>query len=144
MDCSEEDTDIVNKVSKVFIRKYTHARIGGFISGQAQKRAEKTGKRFKGGSNLRDNLYNITGTGKKGNSGNVTSKVSRAAGRRGGNRRGIQTEGARCTRGTGGGSPSSRQPSTVHGKGRGSRGGRARGGIKGKSTRGRGRGLRKA
>jgi hypothetical protein len=42
---------------KVFVRKYTHARIGGFISGNVQKRAEKMGKRDKGGANLRDKLY---------------------------------------------------------------------------------------
>ena len=63
--CSDDcDRSTANTIGKVFVRKYTHARINGFITGHAQRKAEKAGKRIKGGANLRENLYNVSGTAK--------------------------------------------------------------------------------
>ncbi|XP_074651600.1 uncharacterized protein LOC141906253 [Tubulanus polymorphus] len=42
-----------------FLRKYTHARINGIIKGIYEKKVEKSGKRLKGGSSLRETLYNL-------------------------------------------------------------------------------------
>lgn len=63
--CSQIKTvgkvEAINTVIKTFVRKYTHARVGGHIRGTAERDAEKKGVRSKGGSSLRDKLYNITG-----------------------------------------------------------------------------------
>lgn len=59
----EMDRDLSSLVSdfmKTFVRKYTHARIQGFIKGEAERKTEKNGSRFKGGSNLRDKLYSMS------------------------------------------------------------------------------------
>ena len=42
---------------QVFIRKYTHARIGGGIKRSFECQVEKTGKGGKGAAGLRDTLY---------------------------------------------------------------------------------------
>ncbi len=57
---SSDDTGTINAVSAMFIRKYTHARIGGYIRGRQEKNAERFGHRGKGGAGLRDKLYVMT------------------------------------------------------------------------------------
>ena len=58
-------TKVIKTVCSTFIRKYTHARVGGHIRGKAEREAEKRGVRSKGGSSLRDKLYNVCGKEKK-------------------------------------------------------------------------------
>lgn len=55
----EEYAVHAENISSDFVRKYTHARIGGFISGQYQRHMEKKGKRTLGGASLRDSLYSF-------------------------------------------------------------------------------------
>ena len=57
LDASPHD---VNFVCRMFIRKYTHARIGGYIKGQHEKVMESKGIRAKGACSLRDKLYNVS------------------------------------------------------------------------------------
>lgn len=71
----------VRKTIKIFIRKYTHARIGGFVRGEYDAQVEKTGKRSRGGSTLRDTLYNVTGTRGGNESGGNRTKRGRGRGR---------------------------------------------------------------
>lgn len=52
-------------IMKTFVRKYTHARVGAFISGKVQQEKEKKGKRTLGGASLRDTLYTVTGPSSK-------------------------------------------------------------------------------
>jgi hypothetical protein len=52
--------EAINAVCETFIRKYTHARIGGHIRGKAEREAERKGVRSKGASSLRDKLYNVS------------------------------------------------------------------------------------
>lgn len=79
--CSDDqEQSTANTIAKVFVRKYTHARINGFITGHAQRKAEKAGKRIKGGANLRENLYNVSGTGKgKGGKKSASSEYSHSS-----------------------------------------------------------------
>lgn len=59
------DSQNIQTVVETFIRKYTNARIGGFVKGGAERHAEKKGQRFKGGGTLREKLTHVAGT--KGN-----------------------------------------------------------------------------
>ena len=52
-------------VCTTFVRKYTHARIGGHIRGRQERVSEKRGIRSKGGCSLRDKLYNLKEDKKK-------------------------------------------------------------------------------
>ena len=47
-------------VVRTFVRKYTNARIGGYVAGGVQRNAESKGQRVKGGGNLREKLTHIT------------------------------------------------------------------------------------
>ena len=63
----EETKSILQDTAAVLIRKYTHARIGGFVKGEYDQAVEKSGGRSKGGAGLRDKLYSLSGqTGKRG------------------------------------------------------------------------------
>ena len=62
----------VHALMSMFMRKYTHARIQGFIKGESERKAEKDGHRIKGGSNFRDKLYHIS-------SGNTNKSPNRMA-----------------------------------------------------------------
>ena len=57
-DCTEEQ---MREFVKVFIRKFTNARLGGYVKAEGDRMAEQKGCRGKGGANLRDRLYNTTG-----------------------------------------------------------------------------------
>ena len=46
-------------VINTFIRKYVHARIGGYVSGRAGRQAEKKGARSRGGGTLREKLTHV-------------------------------------------------------------------------------------
>ena len=48
-------------VVKTFIRKYTHARIGGFVKGGTERNMERKGHRSKGGGTLREKLTHVAG-----------------------------------------------------------------------------------
>ena len=50
----------IPQLMRTFTRKYTHARIQGFIKGEYNRKSEKAGSRSKGGANLRDHLYNVS------------------------------------------------------------------------------------
>ena len=49
----------LENLAKLFIRKYTNARIGGDIRNRGHRMAEDKGQRGKGGAGLRDELYFI-------------------------------------------------------------------------------------
>jgi hypothetical protein len=52
---------LVKSMCETFIRKYTHARIGGLIRGEYDQHVEEMGGRSKGGAGLRDKLYTMEG-----------------------------------------------------------------------------------
>ena len=60
------DEKLLKTVCATFVRKYTHARVGGHIRGKQEKLSEKRGVRSKGGCSLRDKLYNLSGKKEKG------------------------------------------------------------------------------
>jgi urate oxidase len=62
---SDTTEDHIKAVCTTFVRKYTHARVGGHIKGRQERNAEKRGVRAKGGCSLRDKLYNLS-SGTKG------------------------------------------------------------------------------
>ena len=62
---SDNNEKPLEKVCKTFVRKYTHARLGGHIRGRQEQQAEVKGHRSKGGSTLRDKLYHTSGAATK-------------------------------------------------------------------------------
>jgi hypothetical protein len=56
---------VIKLVCSTFVRKFTHARIGGFIKGVEEREVEKKGCRSKGGCSLRDKLYSCSRSKKK-------------------------------------------------------------------------------
>ena len=56
-----QNTDETRLVLSAFLRKYIHARIGGYITGHASRRAELKGSRNKGGGTLREKLTHVVG-----------------------------------------------------------------------------------
>lgn len=61
----KKDDTIRKEICETFVRKYTHARLGGFIKGRQEQLVEGKGSRSKGGSGLRDKLYHSTNTKKR-------------------------------------------------------------------------------
>lgn len=118
--CGIEPDERVSKfLCQTFIRKYTHARIGGFIRGEYDAHVEAMGGRSKGGAGLRDKLYSVSGQGR--------GVRGRARGKNAGAR-----SGRSCSRGHGRG-----ESSSLQGRGSGTSGsGRGRGRGRGKRPRG--------
>jgi hypothetical protein len=71
-----EDRKVVKDVIKTLCRKYTHARLGGYINGEFSRTQELKGRRAKGGEGLRDVLHTVTGKrgGKVGGKGKGRAK----------------------------------------------------------------------
>ena len=132
-----DDQTALSGVIQVFIRKYTHARIGGGIKGSFERQVEKTGKRGKGAAGLRDTLYSLKGEKTK----KISEQTAVGTSVRGRGRGLTQTprEGQASVRGRGRGQTNTPKvgQASVRGRGRGQTNTPKKGQA---SVRGRGRG----